>query len=205
MVDASSANASDLLCNCRDGKSVDPQDGPRPGSFLCLDRRRQPTSIRAFFATSRDSLLNAVLARQHRRLHGLRPGRQRRIFSATSCRNELGWWRRSSRASASACFHAAKSLLEAGHETMCLLNSDSPTLPIAYLLSCRHRPAAPGDRIVLGPSTDGGYYLLGLKRPHRRLFEDIDWSTEKGILTDQVTRAGAEPTGVRAAVLVRCR
>ena len=38
---------------------------------------------------------------------------------------------------------------------------------------------APGDRIVLGPSTDGGYYLLGLKQPHRRLFEDIDWSTER--------------------------
>jgi hypothetical protein len=33
--------------------------------------------------------------------------------------------------------------------------------------------------VVLGPSTDGGYYLLGLKRPHRRLFEDIDWSTER--------------------------
>jgi uncharacterized protein len=76
-------------------------------------------------------------------------------------------------------FHAAKSLLEAGHETMCLLNSDSPTLPIAYLLSAATALSAPGDRVVLGPSPDGGYYLLGLKRPHRRLFEDIDWSTEK--------------------------
>jgi hypothetical protein len=36
----------------------------------------------------------------------------------------------------------------------------------------------PGDRAVLGPATDGGYYLLGLKHAHRRLFEDIDWSTE---------------------------
>jgi hypothetical protein len=32
---------------------------------------------------------------------------------------------------------------------------------------------------VLGPSTDGGYYLLGLKTAHRRLFEEIDWSTER--------------------------
>jgi hypothetical protein len=31
---------------------------------------------------------------------------------------------------------------------------------------------------VLGPSTDGGYYLLGLKKAHRRMFEDIAWSTE---------------------------
>jgi rSAM/selenodomain-associated transferase 1 len=75
--------------------------------------------------------------------------------------------------------HAAASLLDAGHDAVCLLNSDSPTLPSAYLMAAATALAAPGDRIVLGPSTDGGYYLLGLKRPHRRLFEDIDWSTER--------------------------
>src|SRR5262249_15476229 len=75
--------------------------------------------------------------------------------------------------------HAAASLLDAGHDAVCLLNSDSPTLPTAYLTAAATALAVPGDRIVLGPSTDGGYYLIGLKRPHRRLFEDIDWSTEK--------------------------
>ena len=39
--------------------------------------------------------------------------------------------------------------------------------------------ARPGDRAVLGPSSDGGYYLLGLKTAHRRMFEDIAWSTER--------------------------
>ena len=76
-------------------------------------------------------------------------------------------------------FHAATTLLDAGHDAVCLLNSDSPTLPTAYLTAAATALAAPGDRIVLGPSTDGGYYLLGLKQPHRRLFEDIDWSTER--------------------------
>jgi rSAM/selenodomain-associated transferase 1 len=75
--------------------------------------------------------------------------------------------------------HAAHSLLDAGHGSVCLLNADSPTLPTAYLTAAATALAAPGDRIVLGPSTDGGYYLLGLKQPHRRLFEDIDWSTER--------------------------
>jgi len=37
----------------------------------------------------------------------------------------------------------------------------------------------PGDRVVLGPSDDGGYYLIGLKQNHRQLFERIDWSTER--------------------------
>jgi uncharacterized protein len=76
-------------------------------------------------------------------------------------------------------YYAAASLLEAGNDAVCLLNSDSPTLPAAYLTAAATALAAPGDRIVLGPSTDGGYYLLGLKRPHRQLFEDIDWSTGK--------------------------
>jgi glycosyltransferase A (GT-A) superfamily protein (DUF2064 family) len=36
----------------------------------------------------------------------------------------------------------------------------------------------PGDRVVLGGAEDGGYYLIGLKQPHPRLFEDIAWSSE---------------------------
>lgn len=72
---------------------------------------------------------------------------------------------------------AATRLLAAGHDAVCLLNSDSPTLPTGYLVTAATLLAAPGDRIVLGPSVDGGYYLLGLKAAHRRLFEDIEWST----------------------------
>jgi glycosyltransferase A (GT-A) superfamily protein (DUF2064 family) len=90
-------------------------------------------------------------------------------------------------------FHAAASLLDAGHGAVCLLNSDSPTLPTAYLMAAATALAAPGDRIVLGPSTDGGYYLLGLKRPHRRLFEDVDWSTER---VSAQTLARAEELGL---------
>jgi len=36
----------------------------------------------------------------------------------------------------------------------------------------------PGDRLVLGPASDGGYYLVGLKHPHRELFANIQWGTE---------------------------
>ena len=45
-----------------------------------------------------------------------------------------------------------------------------------------------GDRIVLGGSDDGGYYLIGLKRAHRRIFEDIDWSTP-AVFSQMVDRA----------------
>ena len=67
----------------------------------------------------------------------------------------------------------------AGHGAVYLINSDSPTLPVGYLVAAATTLAAPGDRIVLGPSTDGGYYLIGTRRPHPALFEDIAWSTDQ--------------------------
>jgi rSAM/selenodomain-associated transferase 1 len=76
-------------------------------------------------------------------------------------------------------FKAIGGLFAAGHESAVVLNSDSPTLPTMLLVETAEALAQPGDRAVLGPSTDGGYYLLGIKRSHRRLFDDIDWSTDR--------------------------
>jgi hypothetical protein len=77
------------------------------------------------------------------------------------------------------CLHfAASLLLKRGYGSVCLLNSDSPTLPVAYLVTAATALATPGDRVVLGPSADGGYYLIGLKVAHRGMFEKVSWSTE---------------------------
>ena len=51
---------------------------------------------------------------------------------------------------------------------------------------------------MLGPSRDGGYYLLGLKAPHRRLFEDVAWSTERVAAR---TRARAAEIGLPVHIL----
>ncbi|HEU0157487.1 MAG TPA: TIGR04282 family arsenosugar biosynthesis glycosyltransferase, partial [Stellaceae bacterium] len=83
---------------------------------------------------------------------------------------------------------AIEDLLAAGYAAACLVNNDSPTLPTAVLIEAVQALAAPGDRAVLGPAADGGYYLIGLKRLHRRLFEDIDWSTER-VLRQTLERA----------------
>jgi uncharacterized protein len=64
------------------------------------------------------------------------------------------------------------------HDAAVVLNSDSPTLPTSLLVEAARVLARPGDRVVIGPSTDGGYYLLGVKARHRGLFERISWSTE---------------------------
>ena len=76
-------------------------------------------------------------------------------------------------------FSTIREILERGHNSAVVLNADSPTLPTAFLVETADVLARPGNRAVLGPSTDGGYYLLGLKCAHRRMFEDIAWSTER--------------------------
>jgi len=76
-------------------------------------------------------------------------------------------------------FHTIQQIFARGHTAAVVLNSDSPTLPTALLIETAAALAEPGDRAVLGPSTDGGYFLLGLKAPHRRMFDDIAWSTEQ--------------------------
>jgi hypothetical protein len=87
-------------------------------------------------------------------------------------------------------FHAVTELFACGHAAACVLNSDSPTLPTALLVELAQVLSAPGDRAVLGPSEDGGYYVLGLKAPHGRLFEDVAWSTDR--VTEQTLERARE-------------
>jgi hypothetical protein len=75
-------------------------------------------------------------------------------------------------------FGAARDLLIDGHDCVLLVNGDSPTLPARFLVQTIETLREPGDRMVLGPASDGGYYLIGLKSPHRRLFTEIAWGTE---------------------------
>jgi rSAM/selenodomain-associated transferase 1 len=95
-------------------------------------------------------------------------------------------------------FSAIEQLLARGHAGAVLLNSDSPTMPTSFLIETARLLAGPGDCAVLGPATDGGYNLLGVKHAHRRLFEDIAWSTEH--VARQTLERAAE-IGLRVHVL----
>jgi hypothetical protein len=75
--------------------------------------------------------------------------------------------------------HAARDLFAVGYGSVCLVNGDSPTLPTELLVEAARCLREPGDRLVLGPAADGGYYLIGMKQVHERLFEAIEWSTER--------------------------
>ncbi len=90
---------------------------------------------------------------------------------------------------------ATEDLLAVGFAAVCLINSDSPTVPAAAFREAVEVLSRPGDPVVLGPSDDGGYYLIGMKKLHRRVFEEIDWSTER-VLAQTRAQAAQENLSV---------
>lgn len=56
-----------------------------------------------------------------------------------------------------------------------LIGSDSPTMRFSVLTSAFQ--ALEEFDIVLGPTSDGGYYLVGMSAAHVAIFDDIEWST----------------------------
>ncbi len=81
-----------------------------------------------------------------------------------------------------------RTLLGEGYEKVVLIGSDNPTLPPAYVreafvaLDCAD--------LILGPVDDGGYYSIGMSKPHLGVFERIAWSTE--LVSQQVQARAAE-------------
>lgn len=84
-----------------------------------------------------------------------------------------------------------------GYRKVAAINSDGPTLPRAYLVSAFDKLEKEAD-VVLGPSADGGYYLIGLKRPAPRLLCEVRMSTPH-VTNDTLALAAEE--GLKVALL----
>jgi rSAM/selenodomain-associated transferase 1 len=80
--------------------------------------------------------------------------------------------------------------LSRGVQRAVIMNSDGPTVPIEYLREAFAQLIDPDD-IVLGPSDDGGYYLIGLRKPAPHLLRGVRMSTPR-VLIDTVQLAQAE-------------
>jgi rSAM/selenodomain-associated transferase 1 len=65
--------------------------------------------------------------------------------------------------------------LAEGFDRVVLIGSDNPTLRADVVEDARR--ALDNVDVVLGPTVDGGYYLIGMARPHPEVFERITWST----------------------------
>ncbi|CAI2717962.1 TIGR04282 family arsenosugar biosynthesis glycosyltransferase [Nitrospina watsonii] len=87
--------------------------------------------------------------------------------------------------------HAFEHRFAEGYETVVIIGSDSPTLPAAYI-----RQALDSDRdAMLGPSADGGYYLIGMNRRVTDVFEGVRWGSGH-VLTETLARLKAAEAGL---------
>jgi rSAM/selenodomain-associated transferase 1 len=73
-------------------------------------------------------------------------------------------------------FNAFQARFDEGYEHVVIIGSDSPSLPVAYIEKALNSE----KDLVIGPSTDGGYYLIGMFRKPVNVFADgMDWGSEK--------------------------
>jgi rSAM/selenodomain-associated transferase 1 len=62
-----------------------------------------------------------------------------------------------------------------GYERVVIIGADSPTLPTAYI----DQALQSQKEVVIGPSTDGGYYLIGMQGKVTDVFEGVSWGTDQ--------------------------
>ena len=96
--------------------------------------------------------------------------------------------------------YALAEMFRIGYQRAVILGTDLPALPEsvyedAFNLLARHD-------LVLGPSLDGGYYLIGLSRTAPELFRHIPWSTSDVLAC---TQTKAHALGLTTALLPRQR
>jgi len=93
--------------------------------------------------------------------------------------------------------HTCDDLLERRHRGVVVIGSDSPTLPPARLVQAQAALRQDAGAVV-GPTEDGGYYLIGVARKLPGLFDEIAWGTGT-VYADTV--AAARRIGVHIDVL----
>jgi rSAM/selenodomain-associated transferase 1 len=93
--------------------------------------------------------------------------------------------------------NALTGCLRRGYERAIIMNSDGPTLPAAHLAQA-FAALRDGADVTLGPSDDGGYYLIGVRQPVPRLLREVRMSTPT-VLADTLVLAAEE--GLRVELL----
>jgi len=92
--------------------------------------------------------------------------------------------------------HAFIQGFEQKYKKVLLIGSDLPTLNLKTILITFSAVAV--YDVVLGPSADGGYYLIGMKKPHHGLFRNMKWSTDS-VFADTLKKC--KSSGLSVALL----
>jgi rSAM/selenodomain-associated transferase 1 len=83
--------------------------------------------------------------------------------------------------------HIFAHLFSQGHKAVILIGADLAPVPLDYFAQAYANLDRAQQHAVLGPSQDGGYYLVGLNRPTPALFENMTWSHDR-VFTQTLTK-----------------
>ncbi len=75
-------------------------------------------------------------------------------------------------------FGAMTSLLDEGYEAVTVIGSDNPDIPLESIEQSFLKLEGSQNSVVIGPSRDGGYYLIGSNVSKHEIFENINWGTD---------------------------
>jgi rSAM/selenodomain-associated transferase 1 len=89
-------------------------------------------------------------------------------------------------------------MMEHGYKRVVVIGSDSPDIPLEYIGKAVRLLCENPGRIVLGPTEDGGYYLIGMDRASKAPFEGISWGSDT-VLSD--TLAQCKRDGIETSLL----
>ena len=81
-----------------------------------------------------------------------------------------------------------------------VVGTDSPTMPPSFVSQAVASLSAGESDVALGPTEDGGYYLVGLREPFEGLFRNVEWSTPRAY---RQTASNASRLGLRVLELPR--
>lgn len=124
------------------------------------------------------------------------PGRDHLFFQTLAARHRLHLEDQVGEDLGQRMDHAVTTVLNRGYRSVLLVGTDIPHLSARTYTHARE--ALQANDVVLGPTRDGGYYLVGMKKSMPELFADISWSTDR-VLTQSLARA--EQLGLGVALL----
>ncbi|MGQ9569868.1 MAG: TIGR04282 family arsenosugar biosynthesis glycosyltransferase [Thermodesulfovibrionales bacterium] len=83
-------------------------------------------------------------------------------------------------------YEAIQWLNQKGYKKVSLIGTDTPDLPISFIKMAFQK--LDSYELVIGPSEDGGYYLIGMKKPYKEIFKNIVWGRDR-VLKDTISNA----------------
>jgi rSAM/selenodomain-associated transferase 1 len=95
---------------------------------------------------------------------------------------------------------AASDAFARGFGSVVIVGTDSPTLPPTFVESAFASLSSGETDVALGPTEDGGYYLVGLRQFFGGLFRHVEWSTPRAY---RQTAENASHLGLRVLELPR--